>query len=338
MTNLRIRGINYDAGVRYSRDFHSRPCWRLDDVRRDFIAIREQLGCNAVGIMASDNQRLIEAGEIAASLGLSAWLQPRRFEASGREVAANLQQLAGAAETLRLRGHQICLNVGCELTLSSKGMVPGGSFYRRGLLLPKMLWLKPYWDRKLNSLLRKLTETARAHFGGPLTYGAGDWETVDWTMFDYIGLDTYLAAYNRDVYAEQIRQRVGRGKPVVITEFGCCAYQGAADLGPNGFEVLDYRSNPPSIRAGTVRDEQVQADYLAASLDAFESAGAAGAFAFAFSEPMLPHTSDPLTDADMASFGIVKVTQPASEHASEQWAPKAAFSMLAKRYQSDPPT
>jgi len=44
------------------------------------------------------------------------------------------------------------------------------------------------------------------------------------------------------------------GKPALITEVGCCTYQGA---------IVDYSTNPPKQLKGTyVRDEAVQAREL----------------------------------------------------------------------------
>lgn len=334
MRSLEFRGINYDAGVTFEGSYHTRPVWRLDDVQRDLEAIRGELSCNAVSIMATDHQRLAEAGELAADLGLFVWLQPRLFDVSGDEVVANLAGAADVAETLRSRCPRVGLNVGCELTLSSRGIVPGGSFVRRGHLLPWFSWLKPLHDRRLDRLLRRLAAVGRDHFGGPLTYGAGDWESVDWELFDYVGLDTYRDGSNAGRYAEDLRRHVSRGKPVVVAEFGCCSFEGAAERGPNGFEVLDWRTGPPTVPAGVVRDEQVQADYIATSLDEFAAAGVNGAFLWGFSEPTLTHSAQQSEDLDLASSGIVKVLppEPDARDPQEQWEPKAAFHTLAARY------
>lgn len=334
MTGLAVRGIHYDAGVLYEGTFHSRPVWRPDDVRRDLTVIRDELSCNAVSIMATDNRRLAEAGEIAAELGLFVWLQPRLFDVSGDEVESNLRHAAVVAEELRRRHDGVGLNIGCELTLSSRGMLPGGSFVRRGQLLIWFFWLKPLYDRRLNRLLGRLAAVGRRHFHGPLTYGAGDWETVDWEPFDYVGLDTYRDGGNRWRYAGDLRRHVRRGKPVLVVEFGCCTYEGAAARGASGFEALDWRTDPPTVPSRVVRNEQVQADYITESLDVFASTGVHGAFIWGFSEPMLTHSSDPAADLDIASFGIVKVTRPAGGDppTPERWSRKAAFHVVAEQY------
>lgn len=333
--NLAIRGVCYDAGVRYAKDFHSRPYWRADDVYRDMSTIRDQLSCNAVSIMATDPQRLLEAGQIAIDSGLFAWLQLRVIEARPKTIESTLRTLSAGAERLgRLQGG-VGINVGCELTLTSRGIVPGHSFAHRGQRLPRLIMKRKHkFDRGLNSLLVRLATAVQEFFSGPVTYSAGDWETVDWSPFDYIGLDTYRDEDNAAIYAEQVSRHTAGNKPVLVTEFGCCAYRGGAERGASGYDIFNHQTDPPSITADVIRDEQVQADYLTESINTLAKAGVRGTFVFAFSEPMHLHTTDPRTDADLASFGIVKITHTAGAGPddAEQWLPKAAFHALAQQY------
>jgi hypothetical protein len=210
------------------------------------------------------------------------------------------------------------------------GFYPGRSFIRRGSLLPWFSWLKPVADRRLDRFLDRAVTIARTRFAGPLSYGSGSWESVDWRRFDYVGLDYYLEAANRWRFADDVRRHVRRGKPVLITEFGCCTYRGAAERGAGGFWVIDYRTDPPTMPAKLIRDERVQADYLEESLDLFTEAGVHGTFVFGFHEPSLPTSADPVHDLDQGSFGIVKVLPP--DGAGERWERKEAFAALARRY------
>lgn len=331
-----VRGIGYDAGVLYEGDQPSRPHWRVEDARRDLRVIRDELHCNAVMIMATDNERLAEAGAAALDLGLFTWLQPRVFDADPPEALANLATAARLAEELRGQYGEVGLNIGCEMSLSVNGFFPGGSFIRRGALLTWFFWLKPLADLRLNRFLRGAAAVAREQFAGPLSYGSGSWESIDWRPFDYIGLDYYLEAGNRWRFESDVRRHVRSGKPVLITEFGCCGYQGAAERGAAGFGVIDYGSEPPTVPAKLVRSERVQADYLNESLDIFAAAGVHGTFVFGFSEPSLPYSPDPPHDLDRASFGIVKVLPRRTESADEpeRWERKEAFDALAGRYRA----
>ncbi|OEV03018.1 hypothetical protein AN216_13530 [Streptomyces oceani] len=303
-------------------------------MRRDMSAIRDDLACNAVSIMGTDPQRLLEAARIAVDKGLFAWLQPRMIEARPRAIESGLRALCAGAQ--KLQGHgAVGINIGCELTLTSRGIVPGRSFDHRGQRLPKLIMSrKRKFDRKLNSLLARLAAAVRESFTGPITYSAGDWESVDWSPFDYVGLDTYRDEDNAADYARQVSRHTAGEKPVLVTEFGCCAYRGAAERGASGYDILDHQTDPPSITSEVVRDEQVQADYLSESINALATTGVHGVFVFAFSEPMHLHSDEVRTDADLASFGIVKITHLAGASAgeAEQWLPKSAFQAVASRY------
>jgi hypothetical protein len=46
-----------------------------------------------------------------------------------------------------------------------------------------------------------------------------------------VGVDLYRDESNEATYAREVRALHRFGKPVVITEFGCCAYRGADKRG-----------------------------------------------------------------------------------------------------------
>ena len=93
------------------------------------------------------------------------------------------------------------------------------------------------------------------------------------------------------------------------TDRGCCTFRGAEDLGGTGFLVVDWSVSPPELREGTVRDEQVQADYLDELLTIFESEGVHGAVVYDFIQPGSPHISEaPQYDYDTASSRALLAT------------------------------
>jgi hypothetical protein len=140
-----------------------------------------------------------------------------------------------------------------------------------------------------------------------VTYGSGSWEEVDWSIFDFVSVDLYRDATNRATYLDQLRSFQRHGKPVVVTEFGCCCYEGAADAGAAGANIIDWTQTPPVLNGDFVRSEQVQADYIGDLLDLYQQEGIHGAFVYTFVEPAKTYSPDPRYDLDMASFGIVKV-------------------------------
>ena len=166
----------------------------------------------------------------------------------------------------------------------------------------------------------------RRVYRGPLSYAAAPIEGVDWAGFDFVCLDYYRARRNRTDYAERLRPHFAHGKPVVITELGCCAYRGAQDKGAMGWGIVDPRDHD-RLGGEFVRDEQLQATEVIEMLGALEESKADGAFVFTFSAPALPHRpQDPRRDLDMASYAVVK------SYDDGRWEPKRLFHALAAHY------
>ncbi|MEU4284643.1 CPBP family glutamic-type intramembrane protease [Nocardiopsis dassonvillei] len=338
---LAQRGILYDVGSSYLPGQNSRPRWRPDVVDREMRVIREDLHCTAVTVFGEDLGRLEEAARLALGRGLYVWVQPRLVDAAPGELTANLGRAAEAAERLR-RDHpeRVGLNVGCEISLFAAGVLPGRDLDRRTRALGLLFPLLPWFDRRLNRLLRELADTARARFHGPLTYGSGAWETVDWTPFDVVGVDYYLDELTRRSYRQGLRRLRAHGKPLVVTEFGCCSYEGARDRGGSGSDILDWSDlGDRRVRDGYVRDERVQADLISDLLDVFETEEVHGAFVCMFIEGDCRYSPDPTRDQDMASFGIVRPPPLESGLSPDDghWEPKLAFHTLAARYAEEAP-
>lgn len=324
-----VRGIGYDAGVIYEKAFDSNPSFTERAARHDFRAIRDDLGCAAVLVMASDPERLVTAARLAAEEGLTVWLQPRPFDRPAGELRAAVRYAADAAERLRTSGAAVGLVVGCELTLSTPGMLPGSTFWSRGSLLTVTFPLLPIANRRLRRLLEELVRDTRARFAGPVSYGAGDWERPDWSIFDVVGADRYRDSRNAWRFEDDIRALADRahaqGKRFYVFEFGSCSYRGAAVKASTAAGVIRGRTEL-TVPRHLVRDEQEQADYLTGLLDVFDHAGVDGTFVWGFSEPALTTSDEPAHDLDLASYGIV------AAHADGTWTPKRAYHALAQRH------
>ncbi|CAM3524181.1 hypothetical protein KIPE111705_12410 [Kibdelosporangium persicum] len=322
------RGINY----RIESDY-----WYTDGadiVRQDLIAIRDELYCNAVNIYGRDVRQLAEAARVALELGLEVWLQPRLPDAAPAEVLAHLGEAAHAAEQLRREHPAIVLNVGCEYSLYTDGIIPGRTAADKGFPLESPRWwaLLPLFNRRLNVFLGQAAATARAGFHGRITYASGFWEKVDWTAFDIVGVNYYRHRHNRVGYRAELRRQHRHGKPVVILEFGCGSYVGADDDGPATHGIVDWRTDPPRVRPGFTRDEGTQARYLAELLGIYRDEDVDGAFVFEFVDRTRLHSGRAARDLDMAGYAITKVTQ----RSGQRWAPKAAFHEIARIYAARP--
>ncbi|MFD0855672.1 hypothetical protein ACFQ07_25750, partial [Actinomadura adrarensis] len=173
--------------------------------------------------------------------------------------------------------------------------------------------------------------TARGCFHGTVGYAAGGWEKVDWSGFDFIGVNLYRSGSDPGAYEKALRTLLdGADKPVVITEFGCGAHIGADRRGPGSFLIVQWLAEQPRVKDGHVRDEQTQATYLGELIELYAAQGVHGCFVFTFAMPDFPHDPDPRHDLDMAGFGVVKA--PAG--APWTWEPKEAFHEVARRYAS----
>lgn len=324
---LSQRGVNYGVNS---------LLWTDAVMRRELRAIRDELGCNAVLLQGSSAHRLIATAEAALELGLITWVQPRLMNWPQADVLSNLRDVAAAVERLRGGTAVVGINVGVEFSLFTDGIIPGGSFEERAVHLVSNLDRLEEFNAQLNALLDRTADAASA-FGGPTTYSSGSWETVDWSRFSHAGFDLYRDVHNTGTYAADLRRLVAAaGKPALVTEFGCCCFEGAEDLGGSGWEVVDYSTDPPRILDNRIRSETVQADEIMALLDIFEAEQVDGTFVYQFVDHGLLHSDDPSLDLDMANFAIVKTFAPGMGTPEDRtyWEPKEAFYRLAKRWRT----
>ncbi len=318
---LELRGISYFAD---QVPEHA--------VQRDLEVIKHDLNCDAVLIKGNDAERQLTAARQALQLGLDVWIEAQQENQRPREALTHLARAAAGAQELHAaHPGRVTLVVGCELSLLTRGIVPGPStFIRLPLILRAQRVLRRRITRRLKTRLAEATAVARTEFDGPITYAAALWEHVDWSDFDLVAVNLYRIGPDKDAYAARVRSLVhaAQGKPVVITEFGCGAYRGAELAGPGSFQIVNWFRERPRVKPGHIRDESVQAGYLLESLDVFTETGVHGCFVFTFVMPSFPHDPDPQFDLDMAGFGVVKV--PAGDPTAAE--PKAAFHALALRY------
>jgi hypothetical protein len=341
---MRNYGINYDTGITADGD-----CTRkhFDDavVRRELQIIASDLHATAVRVTGDDPQRLARAGEHALTAGLELWFSPVPVNLEPGVLPGYLARCASEAERLR-RAHEgrVVLVAGCEISLWCVGFLPGGDSVlgRIAAVTDPDLPRKPEVMAALASglerarrTLRDIASAAREKFAGPLTYAAGPWEDVDWELFDLVSVDAYRDAGNAAGYRDALRACRRFGKPVAVTEFGCCTYRGAADRGGMGWMIADENSYPPIIPGTYQRDEQEQVRHLRDMLAIYEAEGIDSAFwnTFAgFEQPR--HHTDPHRDLDLASYGVVAVLDHAhgTTYPDMAWEPKQVFGALAAAY------
>jgi cobyric acid synthase len=154
-------------------------------------------------------------------------------------------------------------------------------------------------------------------------------------MFDFIGVNYFFDTSTAANYIEGLRRYQRFNKPIIITEFGCCAYEGAELKGGEGGWIQDWNNlNERKLDGKYTRNEQVQADYIGQLIEVFERENIYGAFINQFIEEDHPYSEEALYDLDMASLGIVKAFQIDSDETTDErgWVPKKAFYEAANRY------
>ena len=330
---LSLRGIDYDTGTNYWPGQLSRQIWNRTVVHEEMRVIRHQLHCNAISISGTNIQRLEQAATAAFGQGLQVWMQPRLFEANKQDMLAYLGEIAAMAETLRHRHGKLVLNVGCELSMFTQGFVEGRNFQERmATLYASPVPLFPDINKALGDHLAQASAIARKQFKGEITYSPIPWETVDWKLFDIVSANYYRDADNRSTYVDGLRKLRRHGKPVVITEFGCCTFVGAEQRGGMGFDIIDFEQSPPRIKDGYVRSEQTQATEIADLLRIYAEEKIDGAFVYQFLSEGEVHSADPRFDLDMASHAIVKCHGIDLARGTIRWEPKLAYHEIARIY------
>ena len=341
---MRGKGICYDAGFLHA-GVSSRERFDLDVVAREMRIIYDDLHCTAVRITGGDPERIEGAAHLAADAGLEVWFSPFTSDLTDDEMLRLLVDCAERAERVRRSGAEVVLVTGGELSLMNRGFLPGDTLPERiGLLadparLRELIGAIP---ARINDFLGRAVPKVRQRFAGKVAYAAIPFEGIDWTPFDFIGLDLYRSIEVADRYRDGIRTLVAQGKPVAITEVGTASYRGAGDRGARAGEVVvwDERTGLPVRLDGVYeRDEAEQVTYLGELLEIFDTEGVDSASSFTFELSGLVHRpdGDRRDDLDIASYGIVKALdgRHGTTYPDMTWEPKAAFAALAGIYARD---
>jgi hypothetical protein len=333
---MKRKGINYDVGIEFHRDYISRPIFDSSIMHRELEIIRQDLHCNAIRISGTDVDRLMVTAEEALKQGLEVWLSPHLHDKNEQETLAYTIKCAAAAEKLRKQWPQLVFILGCELTWFMQGILPGVNFMER-LGSPLSMWWRlkivGAHNKPLYAFLGKANAAVREVFHGQVTYASAPIEAVDWSLFDFVCLDYYRVQQNRDSYGPRLKRHFAHGKPVVISEVGLCTYRGAEDKGARGFMIVDPK-NQQQLDGDYVRDEGLQARELTDMLTTLENAGVDGAFVFTFVAPVLTYNENPRFDLDMASYSLVKsyADKHGTTYPDMTWEPKESFRAVADYY------
>jgi len=339
---MHYKGIVYDTGTEFTYGVSTRSTFDPDIMKREIDIIRNDLHVNAVRVCGGDTGRLEETARYALDQGLSVWFSPIFVDASPEDTILSITRCAGVAEELRRQYPDLIFVVGGELTFFMKGILRGVDVYSRIMSFVSAPGLIRHFisggrwpGTPLNAFLTKSVASVREKFHGRITYASGPWEAVDWRMFDIVSVNFYRDAHNEKTYRKGLAGYARFGKPIAITEFGCCTYEGADRIGAAGWAIVDTSSGIRTIGGNVVRSEDTQSRYLTELLTIFGETGVYAAFVFQFASYNLPVHDDPVSDLDMASYGIVKVLpggMTGKQYPGMPWEPKKAFQAVADRY------
>ncbi|MDR3634971.1 MAG: hypothetical protein P4L84_14295 [Isosphaeraceae bacterium] len=351
---MRTLGVCYDAGV--VKDIPWRPSLDAQTARREMEIIRHDLHCTAVCVVARDIGRLEMATGAALEAGLDVWLSPAVWDRDADGTIAATVRAARAAERLRSTARErITFQVGGELTLFMRGILPGRTLNARlKNMMASGAIRSGAHNQPLNTVLARLEAAVRPVFGGALTYASLPWEQVDWSRFDIVGVDHYRAARIKDRYVEMLAPLLATGKPVVITEFGNPSCEGGDEMSalstnPN-IDPISFvlhalpgvgRLVRPRVSRVIPRDEALQARELTETLTILDGAGVEGAFVSTFIFAIRPYDPDPRYDLDACSPGLVRPLirgRHGTTYPDMPWEPKVSFRAVADYYASPSPS
>ncbi len=345
VVGMRNYGITYDTGITADGD-----CTRkhYDDAvaRRELQVIATDLHATAVRVTGGDLQRLASAGEHALAAGLELWFSPVPVNLQPGALPGYFARCAAEAERLR-QAHEgrVVLVTGCEISLWCAGFLPGGDTVsgRIATVTDPGLQSKPDVIAALGSglerarcTLRDVASAARGQFAAATLLRG---RAVGNRRLGPVrpGLRRCLPRLGQRRLGDRDALRAYRrfGRPVAVTEFGCCTYRGAADRGGTGFMIVDEKTGPASIPGTYERDEQEQVRYLHDMLAIYEAEDIDSAFWHTFAGfEYSRHLTDPHRDFDLASYGVVAVLDHGrgATYPDMAWEPKQVFGALAAAY------
>jgi hypothetical protein len=322
------KGINYDTGFEpFGPANSSRKTFDTKVVSREMQIIADDLHCTHVRITGSDPDRIAIAALLAIEAGISVWFSPFPSNLTADELVSYFIACARRAEEIRKVSADTVFVMGCELSIFNSGFLPGNHLLERTQAFAEFDKWQPAMDENLRDFFTKAVPEVRQHFNGSLSYAAGEWEEIDWLLFDIVSVDLYRAKHNEAYYEQQLKNYMVHNKPVAITEFGCCALRGASDLGGNAtFTVLAIQEGALVVNEGWQYSDEEQVSYLKELFSVFRAIGVMTAFWFTFADYEKLYSEDARHNLDMASYGMVKMlVHPGKTYPDMQWEPRKVF-------------
>mgnify|MGYP001572747758 CR=1 FL=1 len=316
---MKFKGINYNAGIDYNQ------CGEGSEINpKEFLSDLKwikKMNCNSIRLYGSHNQKLLKYTKLALQNGFIVWTSPRYIGTNKHETLSLLLDFSKQLEKTR-RNDNLFLIIGNEFTIDMQGLVAGNTQMQRAMNY------KNAKSNALNIILSKFVPEIRKVFGGKITYASLITENIDYSLFDYIGLNYYWYFGNMLNYASRLKNLSKKyEKKIIITEFGTCCYKFASFLDGAAYYPIQQLKlhEKPILKWMIIRDEKEQIKYLKRCFKNFEEVNVEGAFIFDYAEKwktFIPHKRC----MDLASFGIMK------NHENGKIIPKLAFNYVREHY------
>ena len=336
---MKYKGVVYDVGLRFTENSpYSVDPFNPALVEYDINIIANKLKANSIRIEGEDIERLATAARAACLAGLTVFFNPWKMNVPTEELPNYFRSAAKKAELLLKEGIDIIFVCGCEITMFNEGILPGKT------LMDRIGWLANLSENAvvilaeksvtLNNVLHNITNVVRSEFSGAITYSSGTWESVDWDMFDMVGVDYYRNGETSEAYVSGL-DRYRLNKPLIVMEVGSCTYKGAAAKGAGGFMLLEGINQDGTGKFANgllpIRCESEQADYVSNQLDLLTKVDVDGIFIYVFSFPSYC-SGVGAKDLDMMCFSLVKTYSKDDPRSAGMppWSPKKSFHRVAQ--------
>ncbi len=305
-------------------------------MRADIRTIRDDLHADTVEVTGDGVERLNATASEVAERGMHVWLQPTLGDVPERDILEHLAETGRHAERLRRQGASVEFSVGCEFWLFVPGIVPGDTVLDRiENLLNGTVDLEKM-QRRLDRFTARAAAVGRSVFHGRLSYAAAQDDTVDWNLFDVIGIDYYSYHPNRADYVRELRSYPALGQAARHHRVRYLYVRGGAAGGRHGLERRRLRQGPAGDQ-GRPRAQRARASRLSRRpVGRLRVHGAVRGDGLRVRDRRrrTPLPTIRAYDIDMASYGINKAVKdrPGDPSSPWHWEQKEAFRALARRY------
>jgi len=283
---LKYKGICYCAG-KVTPELASYLTPSRDEMDEQLSTIHDELGCNAIIIMAGADyeDNLIECGRMAIGKGFHrVYILPRYFHHSIDETVDRIARFAPRVRALREASEVIHFMVGHELSLEISGIVPGDNWFERLDYCIK----NPDWMDRVRAtfpgMFKDIIAACEGKYGYKISYAAimyAEIDAVPWSdpVFESVGIDAdimpALGVTDERIFSQLSELKRKFGKPVIVPDFACMTYTGA-DQYDGAVLWKSWESGP--------YDEDAQAKFIKSSCDVYNRAKIEGCFYYQYNE------------------------------------------------------